>query len=36
MGPGQNKVCNNEGAGAPRQQGARRENTLLYSTAMDG
>jgi ankyrin repeat protein len=30
--PGQNKVSNNEGAEAPRQQGARTENTLLYST----
>jgi hypothetical protein len=25
---GRNKVSNNEGAAAPRQQGARRENTL--------
>ena len=25
--PGQNKVSGNEGADAPRQQGARRENT---------
>jgi hypothetical protein len=30
--PGQNKVSNNEGAAALRQQGVRRENTLLYST----
>jgi len=30
--PRRNKVSNNEGAAAPRQQGARRENTLLYST----
>ena len=30
--PGRNKVCNNEGAEALRQQGTRRENTLLYST----
>ena len=34
-GPGQNKVSNNEGAEAPRQQGAGMENTLEYSTAKD-
>jgi transposase len=30
--PGRNRVANYEGVAAPRKQGARRENTLLYST----
>ena len=33
--PGQDKVSNNEGAVALRQQGARRENTLPYATDND-
>jgi hypothetical protein len=34
--PGRNKVRNNEGAAARRQQGARKDNILEYSTAKDG